>query len=634
MHIDDAYWTGPLPAAVFEDFEVEKEIHVRMRDGVHLSTDLYLPTGAAGPLPTVLVKTPYDKDIGEGAVRTKWVDYFVRQGYAVVVQNERGFLFSEGRFIDYLAGARLDGSDTIDWIVAQPWSNGRVGTIGCSSSGEHQWPLAAGNNPAHAAMVPGASGTAVGSVPGNDTQGAFYRGGIPMLANWAHWYGLLAPSDKPLLPDGASQDERQRLRNYATFAARRTWRPITPENLRHLPSGDVLRHAGAPASPFDHYMTRTPADPAWAEVELVGTADKPRVPAIHINSWHDIAIGETTRLFAHLQTLDTPDQHLIIGGGPHCAIWQELPFELTKKSAKAMFAGLTTTEVDAMPAPDMRDFSFGDVHLGDVRYRGVDHGFPKLYLAWFDRFVRGTDTDVTDMAPVQLFVMNQGWIAAESWPPPAVVPTSYYLTDDADAWQRNEAGGLSTEAPARASSESWVYDPMNPTPSVGGDLGFHAALDQRAVSARRDVVVFSTPPLEDAVSVVGPIELELYVSTSAADTDFIVRLIDVHPDGTAINLADDGLRLRYRDGFESPALAEEGEVYRITLPNMVTGNRFCAGHRIRIEISSSSFPVYERNLNTGGANFDETEGVVARNTVHWGAGCASRVILPILPAER
>ncbi|GAB3596924.1 CocE/NonD family hydrolase [Microbacterium tumbae] len=632
MQTNDAYWSGPLPADAFDEFEVEKEILVPMRDGIRLSTDLYLPRGADGVLPTVLVKTPYDKDVGEGAVRTKWVDYFVRQGYAVVVQNERGFLFSEGRFVDYLAGARHDGSDTIDWIVSQPWSNGRVGTIGCSSSGEHQWPLAAGNNPAHAAMVPGASGTAVGSVPGNDTQGAFYRGGIPMLANWAHWYGTLAPTDKPLLPPDATQDERQRLRNYATFAGRRTWRPITPENLRHLPSSDVLRHAGAPASPFDAYMTRTPADPAWGEVELVGEADQPRVPAIHINSWHDIAIGETTRLFSHLQALGTPDQYLIIGGGPHCAIWQELPYELTKKSAKAMFTGLTTSEIDAMPAPDMRDFAFGDVELGDVRYRGVDHGFPKLYLAWFDRFVRGNDNAVTDMPKVQLFVMNHGWIAAESWPP-EVEPTRYYLTDDADAWRRNEAGGLSPVPPTGESSESWVYDPMNPTPSVGGDLGFHAALDQRAVSARRDVLVFSTSPLTEAVTVVGPIEVELHVSTSAKDTDFIVRLIDVHPDGKAINLADDGLRLRYRDGFDAPALAEEGEVYRIRLPNMVTGNRFAAGHRIRIEIASSSFPVYERNLNTGGANYDETDAAIARNTVHWGAGRASSVTLPLMPAR-
>ena len=172
---------------------------------------------------------------------------------------------------------------------------------------------------------------------------------------------------------------------------------------------------------------------------------------------------------------------------------------------------------------------------------------------------------------------------------------------------------------------------MNPTPNLGGVLGFNAALDQRPISARRDVLVYSTPPLEQAITVAGPVEVTLDVSTSARDTDFIVRLVDVLPDGTAINLADDGFRLRYRDGFDRAQYAEEGEVYRITLPNMVTGNRFQEGHRIRLEISSSSFPAYERNLNTGGANFDEIEGVVARNAVHYGGSRASSVTLPVIP---
>ncbi|WP_432990852.1 CocE/NonD family hydrolase [Dactylosporangium sp. CA-233914] len=631
MILDDAYWQGPLPQPLFDDFDIEREVMVPMRDGVRLSTDVYLPRGAEGPLPTVLVKTPYDKDDGEGSVRTKWVDYFARQGYAVVVQNERGFRFSEGVFVDYLAGAGTDGPDTVAWILEQPWSNGRVGTIGCSSSGEHQWPMASANAPGHVAMVPGASGTAVGDVPGNDTCGAFYKGGIPMLFNWANWYGRLAPTEKPVIPAGATQEERQRIRKYFQFSARKGWAPDTAEQLRHLPSKDVLSNAGAPVSPFDRYMTRTPADPAWNEVELIGEGDEPRVPALHINTWHDLAIGETTRLFSYLQSLDTPEQYLIIGGGPHCAIWQELPFELTKKIAKEMFAGFTTTEIDAMPAPDMRDFVFGDLKLGDVRYRGVDHGYPKLYLAWFDKWVRGTENGVADMPKVQLFVMHQGWISAESWPPPAAVPTTFHLVADPEAWRRNEAGGLSTDPSAEESEDSYVYDPMNPTPNLGGVLGFNAALDQRPISARRDVLVYSTPPLEQAITVAGPVEVTLDVSTSARDTDFIVRLVDVLPDGTAINLADDGFRLRYRAGFDQAQHAEEGQVYRITLPNMVTGNRFQEGHRIRLEISSSSFPAYERNLNTGGANFDEIEGVVARNAVHYGGSRASSVTLPVIP---
>ena len=480
-------------------------------------------------------------------------------------------------------------------------------------------------------MVPGASGTAVGDVPGNDTRGAFYRGGIPKLANWAHWYGRLAVSERLQLPDGTTQAERRRLRKFFTMGARRGYNPNTPQQLWHLPSKDVLRDAGSPVSPFDTYMTRTPADPAWDTVELIGAGDHPRVPALHLNTWHDIAIGETTRLFAYLQGEGAPDQFLIIGGGPHCAVWQELPYRLTKTLAKEMVSGLSTSEIEAMPAPDMRAFAFGDLELGDVRYRGVDHGFPKLYLAWFDRWLRGLENGVTEMARVQLFVMHRGWVSGDAWPLPQVAPTTYYLTEDSEAWRRNEAGGLATRPSADAFSDTYVYDPLNPTPSLGTELGFNAAVDHRSVSARRDVLVYSTPVLERPVTVVGPIEVRLDVSTTARDTDFIVRLVDVHPDGKAINLADDGLRLRYRDGFASPKLAEDGAVYRITLPNMVTGNRFLEGHRIRLEISSCSFPAYERNLNTGGNNFDETEAVVARNAVHYGAGRASSVTLPVLP---
>lgn len=631
MNLIEDYWQSPLPEAVFADFEVEKEVYVMMRDGVRLSTDVYLPIGDVSKLPTVLIKTPYDMDIGEGAVRTKWTEYFVRQGYAVVVQNDRGMRLSEGLFDNYLQGARTDGSDTVNWIAKQPWSNGRVGTIGCSSSGEHQWPMASSNNPRHVAMVPGASGTAVGSVPGNYTRGAFYRGGIPMLANWVLWYGIHAPTERPHLAASTSQAERQRIRKFFAMTNRRGWRPNTPELLRHLPSKDVLREAGGPLTPFDRYMTQTPADPAWEEVDFIRGNDRPRVPALHINSWHDIAVGETTRLFTYLDNLDTPDQFLIIGGGPHCSIWQELPYELTKKTAKEMFAGMTTTEIEATPAPDMKNFTFGDLELGDVRYRGVDHGFPKLYLAWFDKWVRGRDNGVSEMPKVQLFIMNQGWITADSWPLPQTTQVTYYLCDDPQAWKRNEAGGLTTSVPEGELIDRYVYDPLNPTPSIGGDLGFNAARDQRPISTRRDVLVYSTPPLERAITVAGPIEVTLNVSTSAKDTDFIVRLVDVYPDGKAINLADDGLRLRYRDGYENPEFADEGTVYQVTLSNMITGNRFLEGHRIRIEVSSSSFPVYERNLNTGGNNFDETDSVVALNSVHYGNVHASSLILPIVP---
>lgn len=636
MNLDESgFWAGPLPDPQFAEYTVETEIFVPMRDGVRLSTDVYLPVGVTGPIPTVLLRTPYDKDVGEGAVRTKWVDFFVRQGYAAVVQNERGLFFSEGSFGNYLQGASTDGSDTIDWIVQQPWSNGRVGTMGCSSSAEQQWPMAAANNPAHTAMIPSASGTAVGNVPGNDTRGAFYRGGIPMLHLWALWFGRLAVSERPVLPPDTTQAERQRMRKFYALSIRKGYLADAPERLKHLPSKDVLSSGGGPTTAFDRCMTYAgPADPRWDEIEHIGAGAEPRVPALHMNTWHDVAVGETSRLFTYLQDIGTPDQYLVLGAGPHCVMWQEPPYRFTKALAKELVTGLTVAEIDAMPAPDFAHLKFGDLDAGDVRYRGVDHGYPKLFLAWFEKWLQGRDNDVLDMPKVQLFVMNRGWIASDTWPPREAEPLTFYLAADAGARLRNEAGGLTTTPPADDHESSYVYDPMNPTPSIGGGCcDFAAALDQRPVSARRDVLVYSTEPLVAPISVVGPVTVSLNVATSAADTDFIVRLVDVHPDGTAINLGDDGFRLRYRNGFDRPELAKQGEVYALTLPNMVTGNRFGVGHRIRLEISSSSLPVYERNLNTGGDNFDEVEAVVAENTVHHGPSYPSSLTLLVVPEE-
>ncbi|MFB6784723.1 CocE/NonD family hydrolase [Streptomyces sp. NPDC056352] len=630
----DDFWMGPLPVARTTEWTSEKELYVEMRDGVRLSTDVHVPQGIDGPFPAVLVRTPYDKDVAEGIVRIRWVEFFLHQGYAVVVQNERGHFFSEGSFDDYLEGASTDGFDTVDWIIRQSWSNGKVGTIGCSSSAEHQWPMAAGNHPAHAAMIPGASGTAVGSIDGNDTRGQFYRGGIPMLLLWAMWYGKLAVTERPVLAQPSTQEARLRLRNFFSMSARRGYLSDIRQNLKHLPSQDVLRQSDGPRSPFDKYITWTPADPGWGKVEHIGAGAHPRVPALHTNTWHDIGAGETTRLFTYLQNLGVPDQHLIMGPGPHCLIWQDPPYAMTKADAKELMGALSPAEIQNMPAPDLSRLQFGDLEAGDARYRGVDHGYPKLFLAWFERWLKGADNDTSAMSKVQVYIMNRGWVHAEQWPLPTVVPTEYFLAPDPGARLRNQAGMLSNEAPKDERSDTYVYDPMDPTPSLGGGCcDFASAVDQRPVAARRDVLVYSTPVFKEAVTVVGPIEVKLFVSSSARDTDFIVRLVDVHPDGKAINLTDDGFRMRYRDGFDTKRLMEEGEIYEISLPNMVTGNCFLPGHRIRIEISSSCFPNYERNLNTGGNNYDETDPIVAENTVHYGAVHPSRIVLPLLPLD-
>jgi len=596
----------------------EKEIFVPMRDGVNLSTDVLLPRNASGKkLPTVLIRTPYDKERVEWLLQKRVLEKFLEHGYAVVLQQERGHWFSEGVYDDYLAGASTDGVDTLDWIIEQPWSNGRVGTFGCSSSGEQQWPMAARNHPAHTAMLPLASGTAVGAVPGNDTQGAIYRGGVPQSGLWIWWYGDMVPTERLVLPPKTTQEQRIRLRTGYSFQPVPQFYKLRedgsldwlnrkvdfPTAMSHLPSKDALRAFGGPLTPFDKYVTWAPADPRWKAVPFIQGDARPRVPAIHYSTWHDIGVGETTRLFKHLQEVGTPNQYLVIGAGPHCELEEE---------------------------PKFADYTFGDLALGDIRYRGRDDGFQKLWVDWFDHWLAGKKNGVLDMPRVQLMVMNGGWVMGSKWPLPQTRWTPLYLGPAAGE-PGVDAGQLVWMPPA-SGSHSFVYDPAQPTPSRGGGCcEIQAAVDQRPVEARRDVLVYSTPPLEAPVTVAGPVTVTLHVSSSAKDTDFMVKLVDVFPDGKAINLADDAFRMRYREGFDRSVRMTADGTYRITLSNMVTAVKFGRGHRIRLEVASANFPSMERNLNTGGNNYDETTWVVARNTVHFGGEQASQILLPVVP---
>jgi uncharacterized protein len=593
------------------DWSSDREILVRMRDGIRLSTDVHLPKQAAGKLPTILIRTPYTKSGWMHWSRPDIYGAYLKGRYAVVVQAERGTEFSEGQFNNYLQGASTDGYDTIQWIVKQPWSNGKVGAMGCSSPGETLYPAAASNPPGFAAMVTEGAGFAVGDVPGNETRGAFYRGGVPLLGMGAWWYGEYGPTERLLMPPNATQQQRiwlvdNHTDKYATTGPKGRLDGSDLSAYMHLPSVDVTRAVGAPDSPLNKYLTWGPADKGWNDVEHIGAGAKPRVPALHVNNWHDLSAGETTRLFEYLQDLNTPHQYLILGAGPHCAPhWGE---------------------------KGLADLKFGDLHVGDARYGGKDHGYADLYFRWFDYWLNGNQNQVTEMPKVQLYVMGRGWISSDRWPLKEVRPTNYYLSRDATSSGAGaQSGVLLSDQPARNEKDSYLYDPAVPVPSVGGGCCSAAAYDQRPVEARRDVLVYSTLLLEKPVTIAGPIEVVLHVSSSAKDTDFMVRLVDVYPDGKAINLSDDAFRVRYREGFDKKVLMRPGEVYPIRLTNMVTAVRFAKGHRIRLDISSSSFPEYERNLNTGGDNYNETKWVVTENSIHHGPRYLSRVVLPVLP---
>ena len=625
-------WGADVLPDKYKEWTSEREIFVPMRDGVHLSTDVMLPKGVTGRLSTILVRTPYDKNHSELSVLLKWHEFFLKHGYAFVLQSERGKYLSEGYYNNVLQGASADGYDTISWIVQQPWSNGKVGTIGCSAPGMQQWPMAASNHPAHLAMIPINPVFAVGNIPGNETRGAFYRGGVPLLGAWAEWNNSQNLSERPAPPPNSTQEQRIRLEKGYSFSPRLFSAgaeiSIGMTGFMHLPSMDVLRALGGPLTPFDRYIKWTPGDSRWSEVEFIGAEAKPRVPALHLNTWFDLGVGENTRLFKYLQDLGTPGQYLIVGPGGHCApYWDQLSSEV----ADATELSHKLTGTDSGSVSKLSDLKVADVEFGDARYRGEELGYAKLFLNWFEYWLNDVQNHVTEMPKVQLFIMGKGWVSDDRWPPRGTRFVNYYISGGHSSGHQLEAGWLSPSRPRSNADDSYVYDPGLPAPSHGDDCCDFVGFDQRLVEMRKDVLSYSTHSLDSSVTIAGPIEVVLYVSSSAPDTDLIVRLVDVYPDGKAISLSDDAFRVRYRDGFDKQVLMHPSTVYKITLSNMVTAIRFAKGHRIRLEISSSSFPEFERNLNTGRNNYDEAAWVVAVNTIHSGPKYPSRIVLPVQP---
>ncbi|MEO8028446.1 MAG: CocE/NonD family hydrolase, partial [Bryobacteraceae bacterium] len=338
--------------------------------------------------------------------------------------------------------------------------------------------------------------------------------------------------------------------------------------------------------------------------------DKPiNIPGFWFMSWYDVSVGPNLAAYNFVRKTAKPEianqQYAIIAPTLHCSY---------KRATE--------------------DTVVGERSMGDAKL-----DYDALTYGWFDHFLKGEDNGILQKMPkVKYFTMGSNkWQSSETWPPQGAQPMTFFLSSAGKANTLNGDGGLSSTAPASDSPDSFVYDPMNPVPSYGGNVCCTGnavqggAFDQRKMESRGDILVYSSDPLKDGVEVSGPITATLYVSSDAKDTDFTVKLIDVYPDGTAYNLDETIQRVRYRDGYDKPiVMMEKGKVYKVTLSPMTTSNYFADGHRIRIEVSSSNFPRFDRNLNTGGNNYDEAKGVVARNSVHHSAQYPSHVELTVV----
>lgn len=603
----DKYSPEALDEALAQTATSRLGVMVPMRDGVGLSTDIYSPKNVREPLPTILWKTPYNEHkLRVGTYR--YVLESVKRGYVFVVQNERGRYFSQGRY-EVLGRPQTDGYDTLTWIAKQPWSNGKVGTLGCSSSAEWQLALAGMNHPAHAAMVPMSAGAGIGKVGRFQEQGNWYTGGVPRNLFFAWLYGVDNPLRAELPASLIDETMRARIEAYNDLDATKPtvdW----AKQIKHLPVDQMLSDLGEPPGTFEQFIHRTPADPGWRQGGLYHEDMGWGVPALWFNSWYDVSIGPNLELFNSAREANTDkeasaNQYVVVAPVAHC---------------QYAHLGPHTT--------------VGERDMGDTSF-DVDGAV----YNWFDRWLKGdTRAFPATTAHVRYYMMGANtWQAATQWPPKDVQSLRLYLRSKGHANTLNGDGRLTLEAPAANEPEDrYRYDPMNPVQTIGGDYCCNGAMvapgafDQRPIEARGDVLVYTSDPLPEPIDVAGFIDTVLKVSSSAKDTDFAVKLVDVAPDGTAWNIGDTIFRARYRDGFDKPQMMTPGQIYIIHPTPIATAVQFGAGHRIRIEVTSSNFPKFVRNLNTGGLNESEKVGVIADNAVHHAGSNVSYIDLPVL----
>ena len=566
--------------------KVERSVSVKMRDGVILRGDIFRPD-AEGKFPVLLQRTPYRRAIPWGYD----VDFAQRaasRGYIVFLQDVRGRYTSDGEWYPFLHESE-DGYDTIEWIAAQPYSDGRVGMFGGSYVGATQMLAAIAHPPHLAGICP--------IVTASDYHNGWtYQGGA-----FEQWFNQSWTS-------GLAQD---------TLAHQIERMPSTPEDVNVLPltaypifnrnPASVINVSASTIAPyFLDWLAHPSYDDYWRRWSIEEHYSDIRVPALHTAAWYDIFLGGSLRnyigLKAHAATEEArKGQRLLVAIGGHAG------------------EGRKIGEFDF--GPEAEKFNENEVTLH-----------------WYDFLFKGSRNEFSTGKAVKIFVMGiDQWREEDDWPLARAKSTKYFLHSQGRANTARGNGSLSTVAPEAEPSDKFVYDPAKPVPTIGGPLccdGDHLApgpRDQRSVGERDDVLVYSTSPLDHDLEVTGPVRLEFFGSSSAVDTDFTAKLLDVAPDGTAINLTEGILRARYRDSQANAVPLVRGQVYLLSIDLWATSNVFRTGHRIRLEVSSSNFPRFDRNLNTGELAANFATWFAATNTVLHDKTHPSALILPVVP---
>jgi uncharacterized protein len=568
-----------------ENYEIAviRNVEAKMRDGVTLRADVYRPK-AVGRYPVLLVRTPYDK---------QWISEFghrgAARGYVVIAQDVRGRFESEGEWYTFRYESQ-DGYDTVEWAAALPYSNGKVGMFGGSYVGATQF-LAAITRPPHLA---GICPTVTAS---NYHDGWTYQGGA-----FEQWF------NESWTTGLAENTMRRRAEQKADALGGVRVLPLISYPVLEPPSAEGL------APYFTDWLAHPNFDEYWKPLSIEDHYAQIQVPVFSLGAWYDIFLGGTLKNYVRLKTEAGTEaarrgQRLAVSVGGH--------------------------------AGESSSGKVGAVEFGNKLPADGDEAM----LRWYDWLLKGETNGVEKEKPVKIFVMGKNeWREEDDWPLERAKNTKYYLHSTGAANGiapigpgQAGSGSLSTVVPAQEKPDQYVYDPSDAAPTIGGPLCCGALPtgigpeDQRPAEARGDVLVYSTPVFAKDTEVTGPVSLDLYVSSSAVDTDFTGMLVDVWPNGFAQNLTSGILRLRYRNSQEKPELANPGETYHITVDLWATSNVFLAGHKLRLEVSSSNFPRFDRNLNTGEEQARGTRMVKATNVIYHDKLKPSALVVPIVP---
>ena len=556
-----------IPAGV----SVQYNVGMPMRDGIRLSADVFYPSTNKGPWPVILLRTPYD-NVSDHLVEE--AIFYAQHGYVYVAQDVRGRGDSDGQFYPWVHEFN-DGYDSIEWLGTQNWCNGKIGMVGSSYAGNVQWQAAVGQSSFLKTIIPRVIGHNLYEAP-------HYQGGAFQLGWTATWI-------------------------YRTDG--RTNQPIDKHNWTHifakLPLEAIDKEGGKTIPYFQDWLSHPDYDTYWKELSIEHRYTDVKIPVFHIGGWYDFFSIGTLKNFSGMQSeggnlKSRKNQKLLIGPWTH-------------KINSFSYAG---------------DLDFGMDSLIDLR---------SLELRWMNRWIKGDRNNIDAEPSVTRFVMglNQ-WKDSAQWPIPGATHISYYLHSHGKAEHLDTEGQLSTELPGNELFDSFIYDPSSPVPTNGGctccnpEIVPYGAFNQISIEKRTDVLTYTTKPLKQDIEVTGTVYAEIYASSSAVDTDFTAKLVDLSTDGYAMNICDGIIRARYRESREYQTLMEPNKVYRFHINLGPTSNVFLKGHRIRLEISSSNFPRFDRNLNTGDKQHKTTNMRPAKQKVYHDVIHPSQLMIPLV----